>query len=507
MKVSDEHRFYQFAAQLGLSRATATTYWHLIEQRFLPSFRKLAAYTDEREPLQVPERAFQKRPFQDDRLNAWLVKAAIQKTAHGPLANWRFTVKDNVAVAGLPMQLGTHLMAGFRPAEDATVVQRLLAAGACLTGKAVSENLFCAGSSFTADTGAVANPSAPGYSAGGSSSGAAALVADGQVDVALGCDQTGSIRIPAAWCGVYGYLPSRGLVPYTGIVSVDPLLDGVGPLARDVATLTKTLDVIAGRDGQDPRQTPTNPEKTAFNRHLNPDLSELTIGIVAEGFQLGVSEPAVDQAVLAEIGQLKRAGAAVKRITLPAMRLGRTLADVLNTVSTYRQLVLNGGAPAGQAGSYPNDVTDALRQRIQPDQYAELAPIVQAIVYSGWLTSTDPTMNYYNRAQNLIATLRAKVATAFEACDLLALPTVPFRAPRLPQPDAPLTTQVTAAMGMDVNTGIWNVLGLPAISIPCAVPAGTRPVGLMLVGPAMADQRVLNAAYAHELVRAAPLED
>ena len=180
----------------------------------------------------------------------------IQEATDGPLAGRTVAIKDNIMVAGVPMMNGSETLEGFVPTRDATVVTRLLAAGATITGKAVCEDLCFSGGSHTSRTGPVRNPWDPTRSAGGSSSGSAALVAAGAVDLAVGGDQGGSVRIPSAYSGTVGHKPTHGLVPYTGAFPIELTLDHLGPITRTVADAALMLGVLAGADGLDPRQPP-----------------------------------------------------------------------------------------------------------------------------------------------------------------------------------------------------------------------------------------------------------
>lgn len=222
-----DRNIFNELSQSSINDDDKDTYWNLLKNEFLGSFSKIERL-DYNPSTITQQRDYQLGPFSN---NAWFAKTNITTQNKGSLFGKKIAIKDNISLANVPMELGTNLMKSFIPNSDATVVTRILNAGGTIAGKSVSENLFCAGSSFTADTGAIENPKVPGYSAGGSSSGSAALLASGQVDIALGCDQTGSIRIPSAWCGLYGFKASRGMIPYTGIVSVDQLLDSVGPMA------------------------------------------------------------------------------------------------------------------------------------------------------------------------------------------------------------------------------------------------------------------------------------
>ena len=187
-------------------------------------------------------------------------------------------LKDNIMLAGVPMMNGAATLEGYVPNIDATVVTRILDAGGTIVGKAHCESFCLSGGSHTSASGPVHNPRKMGYSAGGSSSGSAALVAAGEVDMALGGDQGGSIRIPASFCGIYGMKPTHGLVPYTGIMPIEIFVDHTGPMTANVADNALLLEVLAGPDGYDPRQynVRVQPYCEAFGRGV----SGLRIGVV-----------------------------------------------------------------------------------------------------------------------------------------------------------------------------------------------------------------------------------
>lgn len=186
--------------------------------------------------------------------NAWYVQTNISGPDRGKLKGKTVAIKVNIFVAGVPMMDGTKILDGYTPPVDATIVTRLLNAGATITGKAVCENYCFSGGSHTSDSGPVTNPHNELHSAGGSSSGSAALVAGGKVDMSIGCDQTGSIRIPSSYCGIYGLKPTHGLVPCTGILGMGPAINHVGPMTSSVSDNALILEVIAGADGLDSRQ-------------------------------------------------------------------------------------------------------------------------------------------------------------------------------------------------------------------------------------------------------------
>jgi amidase len=217
-----------------------------------PFFEAAGATLAAPDPLPVtkyPRTPGHKPSPAEDPLNAWYQKTVIKGAPTGKLAGKTVALKDNVLLAGVPMMNGASFLEGYVPEVDATVVTRLLDAGAEIHGKAHCEYLCLSGSSHTNNTGPCHNPWRRGHSAGGSSSGSAALVAAGEVDLAIGGDQGGSIRMPGAFCGIVGMKPTHGLVPYTGIMSMEVTIDHAGPMTRNVADNALMLEVIAGPDG------------------------------------------------------------------------------------------------------------------------------------------------------------------------------------------------------------------------------------------------------------------
>src|SRR3954452_9674696 len=267
----------------------------------------------------------------DNPLGAWYVRTEIHGADDGPLAGRTVAIKDNTAVAGVPMMNGSHTLEGFVPSRDATVVSRLLAAGATITGKAVCEDLCFSGGSHTSCSGPVRNPWDPSRTTGGSSSGSAALVAAGEVDLALGGDQGGSIRMPAAFSGIVGHKPTHGLVPYTGAFPIELTIDHLGPMTRTVADAAAMLDVLAGRDGLDPRQ-PADLVPEQYAGALGRDVAGLRVGVVAQGFGIeGLSEPGVDETVRAAAGRLRELGIEVVDLVLPWHRNAMAVWAVIAT--------------------------------------------------------------------------------------------------------------------------------------------------------------------------------
>ena len=216
--------------------------------------------------------------------NAWYVKTEVKGASQGKLQGKTVVLKDNVMLAGVPMMNGASTLEGYVPDIDATVVTRLLDAGATIVGKAHCEYLCASGGSHTNAKGPVHNPHKRGYSAGGSSSGSAVLVAAGEVDLAIGGDQGGSIRHPAACCGIYGMKPTYGLVPYTGIMSGEVTIDHTGPMTNNVEDNALMLEVIAGADGYDPRQINVKTQRYTEALQGKDGLKGMKIAVVKEGY-------------------------------------------------------------------------------------------------------------------------------------------------------------------------------------------------------------------------------
>ena len=282
----------------------------------LASYDRINQLVEPKPAVKYPRASGYRPGPEENPYNAWYYKTSIPGAPSGPLAGKKVAIKDNICVAGVPMMNGTSVLEGYVPDVDATLVSRILEAGGEIVGKAVCESLCFSGGSHTPDTGPVLNPRNPKHSAGGSSCGSAALVAAGEVDMAIGGDQGGSIRIPSCWCGIYGLKPTSGLVPYTGAFPIELTLDHLGPMANSTADVALLLEVIAGKDGLDPRQYEVRTE--AYTSALTGNVLGLRLGIVQEGFNWpGLSEADVDAKVKQAAQQFEKLGAVVSTVSIP----------------------------------------------------------------------------------------------------------------------------------------------------------------------------------------------
>jgi amidase len=429
-------------------------------------------------------------------LGAWYIRTHISTGADGPLAGRSVAIKDNIEVGGVPMMNGSAAVEGFVPRLDATVVTRLLDAGATITGKAVCEDLCFSGGSHTSRTGPVRNPWDLTRSAGGSSSGSAALVAAGQADLALGGDQGGSVRIPSAFCGTVGHKPTYGLVPYTGAFPIENTLDHLGPITRTVRDAAVMLGVLAGPDGLDPRQRAAA-APADYLAGLDGGVAGLRIAVVAEGFGIpGLSQPGVDETVRAAIGTLAAAGAEVSEISIPWHRDGLHVWNVLATDGATAQMIDGNGYGMNAGGRY-NPALTAHYAAGRRAHGAQLSESLKLTMLCGRYTIDRGDGQHYAMARNLALDLTAAYDAALAGADVLVMPTLPIVASKLPGPDASREEQLARSLEMIVNTAPIDVSGHPAISVPAGL-AGGLPAGLMIIGRHFEDATCLRVAQAYE---------
>jgi amidase len=461
----------------------------------LQALNRLDELPDEHLPVKYPRADTGHRPVgEENPSNGWVWKCSIPGAADGPLAGKTVGVKDNVCVAGIPMLNGSPIMEGYVPREDATVVTRLLDAGAEIVGKtAVPAFCFDGGGLTGYPDPQPVNPHDPAYLCGSSSNGSAAVVVEGQCDMALGGDQGGSIRLPASWSGCCGHKPTHGLVPYTGIFPIELTLDHIGPMARTVADCALMLDAIAGPDGLDPRQIDVRTQ--AYGEALEVGADGLRVGVLAEGFGIpDASEPDVDAAVRAAAEELAAAGAIVEDVSIPMHRDGLPIWNAIATEGATDLMVRGDAFGTNHKGHYSTDLVD-FYGRARRARGADYSLTVKLTVLLGGYLSDDYNHHYYAKAQNLGRRLKARYAEALERYDVLLLPTTAMKAQPIPaEPKIP--DILAAALGNLHNTSPFDVTGNPALSVPCGFSDGL-PIGLMLVGRHFDDATVLRAGHAY----------
>jgi amidase len=479
---------------LELNQDDLTSFRNLMDG-VLTSYRRLDQFAEPTLPVGYRRDAGYRPTAVENRLNAWYWKCSIKGAQSGPLAGKKIAIKDNVCVAGIPMMNGSNVLEGYVPDVDATIVTRILDAGGEIVGKAVCEHLCFSVGSHTSDTGPVLNPHDPKRSAGGSSSGSAALVVAGECDMAIGGDQGGSIRIPSSYCGAVGHKPTYGLVPYTGVFPIELTLDHTGPIARRAADIAVLLEAIAGPDGLDPRQPPglrTEP----YTKALTGNARGVRVGIVKEGFGWPNSEPDVDAMVRQAAERLSRAGATVNEVSIPLHRDGVHIWNAIAVEGATMLMVAGNSMGTNWKGHYTTSLLDfyGRSRRVRAN---DLSETVKLVVLLGQYMQDNYQGRYYAKAQNLARTLRVAYDEALRSVDLLLMPTLPLKATLLPAPDVSREEYVARALEMISNTCPFDVTGHPAVTVPAGISAGL-PVGMMLIGRHWEDGTVLRAADAFQ---------
>ena len=451
------------------------------------------------EPDYLPEVKYPRTPgyepqVEDNLLNAWARKTNVIGAKEGILSDQKVILKDNISLAGVPMMNGSSTLNGYVPDIDATVVTRILDAGGEIVGKAHCEHFCLSGGSHTNSHAAVLNPHNPEHSSGGSSSGCGALVGSGEIAMAIGCDQGGSVRMPASWSGCVGMKGTWGLVPYTGIMSIESTIDHAGPITDTVGNNALLLTAIAGTDGLDPRQYGDD-SRTDYRVDLDKPIKGKRIAVLTEGFGREDSEEDVDLLVRQAIEALKEQGAELTEVSIPSHALGQAvwLAIALEGL-TVQMMTLN-GVGTGWRGMYPTGLLDthaAWRLRAN-----DLSDSLKSCMLTGQYMLNEYHGRYYAKAQNLARKLTADYNKILKGADAIVIPTMPMKATLLPSSDADMGLYVQKAFEMIGNTCQFDATGHPAITIPVGMSNGL-PVGMTLVGTHYDEANLYQLASAYE---------
>lgn len=486
---------------LDLDEREAHEYHEAISNTLADTYQRLHELPDLKLPVKYPRTPGNGPSAEENPYNAWYWRCDIKGASNGKLHGKTLAIKDNVCVAGVPMMNGSRILEGFVPDVDATVVSRILLAGGRILGKAVCENLCFDGASFTSATGPVLNPYDQTRMAGGSSSGSAALIAGGQVDMALGGDQGCSIRAPAHYCGIVGLKPTHGLVPYTGVMPVELTIDHIGPMARSVYDTALLLEVIAGfDDGMDPRQPNDLKPALSYTEQLTGNISGLKIGLVKEGFGRTGAEADVEELVRQAASFIQtRLGAKVEEISIPMHLDGLKILSGVSIEGSTR-MMLEGGGFGTSAKMYYDTVLQQAFARGLKTRMNDLPVTCKQTLLLGRYLLSEYNGHFYSKSQNLARELSSAYDRALEEYDILLMPTVPRKAQPLPPANLSMEEYNEKAFNNSVNTSSTTVTGHPALSISVGLSDGL-PVGMMFVGKKFDEATMLNAAYAYERIR------
>jgi amidase len=482
------------AAEVGLSLSKADVESFIaLMKPLVESYQVIDRLPDELPAVAYPRTPGYRPTGAENPYNAWYYKTTVEGAPSGKLKGKTVALKDNVMLAGVPMMNGASTLEGFVPEMDATIVTRLLDAGATILGKAHCEYFCLSGGSHTSAAGPVHNPRRMGYSAGGSSSGSAALVAAGEVDMAVGGDQGGSIRMPSSYCGAYGMKPTWGLVPYTGIMPIEIFIDHTGPITANVRDNALMLEIMAGDDGYDPRIKAPAPQP--YSRLIEGGANGLKIGVVKEGFGWPNSEPGVDAKVRAAARLFESLGAGVHEVSIPMHLQSAAIWTPIGTEGLTQTMMWGDGYGVSRSDLYATALMDFHRGwRWRADELSETTKLMTLL---GTYINKQFGSRYYGKAVNISRRLKAAYDNVLAQYDLLLMPTLPLVATKLPEPGAPRDEIIARAFEMLANTAAFDITHHPAMSIPCGLSDGL-PVGMMLVGKAFDEATIYRAAYGFE---------
>lgn len=431
---------------------------------------------------------------EEDPLNAFVRVCDVPGAEAGPLAGKRIGIKDNIAVAGIPMTNGSRTLS-YTPSQDAVVVERILAAGGSIVGKTNLDDFSASGFGDTSVFGPARNPLRPTHSPGGSSSGSSAAVAAGLVDMALGVDQGGSIRMPAAQCGLVGMKATHGLVPSFGVTHMDHTLDCIGPITRTVADAALLLSVIAGGDWRDP-QWVRELDVDDYVSGLSDGVDGMRVGIVEESLHPGLCQPDVIAGVHAVAEALGRAGAEITTVSIPLWSSAFAI-WVGALVGGWPPMLRSNGRGTGHMGLVEVERVHAAGLVRKEEGHLLPATIKLALLVESYLDE-----RYHGvplaRAQNQRLALRRALDDTLASADLLVAPTLTRVAVELPTERLTPVEAMARIVSETVMAVPANVTGHPALAVPSGADGDGLPTSAQLIGLRFGDRRVLAAGAAIE---------
>ena len=468
-------------------------------------------------------------------LNAFITAEQItpevkSKTDTLPLDGVTVAVKDNISTAGVRTTCGSAMLSDYVPPYDATVVERLKQAGATIVGKANMDEFGMGGTTETSAYGPTKNPVDTGHVPGGSSGGSAAAVASGAADVALGSDTGGSVRNPAAFCGVVGIKPTYGLVSRYGLIAYANSLEQIGPIASTVQEAAELLDVIAGPDPHDATtrfdngetsisrvdpidsDSDTDTQTETVSSHpattktyaaaADGDVSGMTVGVVTD--LLDGADDRVVETFHTVIADLESQGVEIVEVSLDSLEHAVQAYYVIAMSEASSNLARFDGVRYGPGGG-PAETANETTQDIDAndgnwnDSFAAVRDVgfgeevKRRILLGTYALSTGYHDKYYEKAQDAREWVKQDFETAFETADVLATPTMPVLPPAIGESlEDPLKLYL-----MDANTVPVNLANLPAVSVPAGEVDGL-PVGFQVIGPAFAEEIIIRTAAAVE---------
>lgn len=405
----------------------------------------------------------------------------------GPLAGIPVAIKDNLCTKGIPTTCSSRMLEGWIPPYDATAVTKLTAAGAVVVGKTNMDEFAMGSSTETSAFGRTLNPVDHSRVPGGSSGGSAAAVAAGFVPIALGSDTGGSIRQPAAFCGLVGVKPTYGTVSRLGLIAFGSSLDQIGPLTRSVDDAALILEVIAGHDPGDSTSLPS--EFPSVREHLDDGIDGMRIGIVSDLMGEGVA-PDVDAAVRRAGELLEAHGATVGSVAIPSIRYSVAAYYLIATAEASSNLSRFDGVRYGLRIDAPTAGEMMIRSRTEGfgDE------VKRRIMLGTYALSAGYYDEFYGTALKVRSVIRDDFDRAYGDFDVLISPTTPTTAFKLGEKiDDPMEMYLN-----DVCTSAANLVGHPAMSLPVGVDTDGLPIGVQVMAPALGEIDMFRVAKALE---------
>ena len=420
-------------------------------------------------------------------LDAFITETTVEGDDDGPLAGRSVAVKDNISTEGVRTTCGSAMLDDYVPPYDATVVERLKTAGATVVGKTNMDEFGMGTTTETSAFGPTRNPVDRSRVPGGSSGGSAAAVAAGEADLALGSDTGGSIRCPAAFCGVVGIKPTYGLVSRYGLVAYANSLEQIGPLAPTVESAAELLEVIAGPDDRDATTRDAGAD-AAYADAADGDVEGLTVGVPTELIE-GADERVV-RTFEAALADLEAQGAETHEVSLPSVERAVQAYYVIAMSEASSNLARFDGVRYGPETEGEGNWNEAFA-RVREEGFGD--EVKRRILLGTYALSAGYHDKYYTKAQDARAWLKRDFDEALAEADVLASPTMPVLPFELGESlDDPLRMYLA-----DANTVPVNLANLPAISVPAGEADGL-PVGLQLIGGAFDERTLVRAASAVE---------
>ncbi|WMW21373.1 Asp-tRNA(Asn)/Glu-tRNA(Gln) amidotransferase subunit GatA [Methanolobus mangrovi] len=414
------------------------------------------------------------------------VAREIDSNGHeGPLAGIPIAIKENISTKGLSTTCSSKILQGYVPPYDAHVIERLKEAGAVILGKTNMDEFAMGTSTESSCYGPTFNPWDLERVPGGSSGGSAAVVAAGEAPISLGSDTGGSVRCPAAFCGVVGLKPTYGCISRYGLISYANSLEQIGPLATNVADIATIMDVVAGYDSRD--STSINRENT-YSDALKDDVKGMKIGVPDEYFGEGIDKD-VEKSVWDAIGKFEDMGATYEKVSMPHTKYALASYYIIAMSEASSNLARFDGTRYGLRADGENWHVMASKTRAEGFG----TEVKRRILLGTYALSAGYHDKYYLKALKVRTLVKQDFDKALANVDVLMAPTMPAPAFKIGEKiEDPLSLYLS-----DVNTVPMNLAGVPSISVPCGF-AGDMPVGLQIIGKQFDENTIIKAAYSFE---------